>query len=266
MAIGLRIKKGNLHGGFELIGRNEATTFRGLCSKHDTALFERIDKGPLDPADPEVSFLLGWRAVTQELHENISAASRLQSAYSAKVENGELSGDVPSPLGNEATSWIITAYATHLYREERWNPVFADKNYARLRFKTFKLTRVEPVIAASGMFSIDEANRLGDRVRMTLNVWPDSEGDTIVQFGFARRDTGQAAKFIRSLTHKRDELCAEKFSTAILNHLQNFVISPNAYEAWSDEKRGAIEKAFVGDGFGGGRVEAEPILNLFEVT
>ena len=50
---------------FRSVGRNKATTFAGLCAKHDRDIFRRIDAAPIDMDDPEQLFLLAYRAVTR---------------------------------------------------------------------------------------------------------------------------------------------------------------------------------------------------------
>ncbi|KKM07878.1 hypothetical protein LCGC14_1729540, partial [marine sediment metagenome] len=48
---------------FEEVGRNKATTFTGLCDKHDSQLFEPIDKNRFDSKNKEHLFLLAYRSV-----------------------------------------------------------------------------------------------------------------------------------------------------------------------------------------------------------
>src|ERR1700683_2516312 len=53
---------------FKSIGRNEASTFTGLCNEHATRLFKPLDTKPFDFNDREQLFLLAYRSVTRELH------------------------------------------------------------------------------------------------------------------------------------------------------------------------------------------------------
>jgi hypothetical protein len=54
-------------------GRNEASTFTGLCSAHDADLFRPIDTRELDVNDREQFFLLAYRSVTREVHAPLLA-------------------------------------------------------------------------------------------------------------------------------------------------------------------------------------------------
>ena len=48
---------------FKSEGRNEASTFTGLCKFHDNHIFEPIEKHPLNLGNPEYLFLLSYRAL-----------------------------------------------------------------------------------------------------------------------------------------------------------------------------------------------------------
>ena len=78
---------------FESIGRNRATTFTGLCGKHDQAIFDPIENGAIDVAVEEHLFLLAYRSVLRELHATMSGAIKIQLAYQKKVELGMVRGD-----------------------------------------------------------------------------------------------------------------------------------------------------------------------------
>ena len=62
---------------FEDIGRNQATTFTGFCSLHDSEIFKPIDSNTFRPTDPEHLFLTAYRAVAKELHSTMEAAVRI---------------------------------------------------------------------------------------------------------------------------------------------------------------------------------------------
>src|SRR5262245_39169092 len=53
---------------FVKIGRNYASTFTGLCSKHDTELVKSIDTEPLDVDSCKYLQQLSYRSVMRELH------------------------------------------------------------------------------------------------------------------------------------------------------------------------------------------------------
>ena len=65
---------------FEEVGRNQATTFTGLCGEHDQLLFAPIDTKPLDPTDQEQLFLLAYRSLLKEVHATRKRPSIISSA------------------------------------------------------------------------------------------------------------------------------------------------------------------------------------------
>lgn len=62
---------------WDKIGRNLASTFTGLCKEHNNDLFKAIDINPVDVDNPQHLFLLAYRSVFKELHENIASGSKL---------------------------------------------------------------------------------------------------------------------------------------------------------------------------------------------
>lgn len=265
--LGMGLKNGGLEGGFRSVSRNQATTFLGLCSKHDSEIFARLDKGDLDPNDREVSFLLSWRSITHELHQNIEAGGKTQTLYAERIEAGLDSKDSPSPAGIEALSWMMTAFSTHEYREKYWNPVFQSQDYHVLRFKTYTLPKTGAALAASSLFSLEQQNREGEPVRATLNIWPTNEGSTIVQFGYTRPDTPVMAKFIRSLEGRKGQVDSQKLSAAVIMYVGNFVVAPSRFVAWPREKREMIEEGFFKNLHQQkSEIFPSPAINLFSVS
>ena len=59
---------------FKSVGRNDATTFTGLCSEHDRRMFEPIDKATINVLDEEHLFLFAYRSVLRELHADATGA------------------------------------------------------------------------------------------------------------------------------------------------------------------------------------------------
>ncbi len=84
---------------FKQIGKNKATTFTGLCAKHDNHLFRPIDNGLPDLGTPQHLFLLAYRAVLREFHAVLQNAARFQSTYLKRVEVGLSPGDRPDNFG-----------------------------------------------------------------------------------------------------------------------------------------------------------------------
>lgn len=108
---------------YETISIHKASVFKGLCNKHDTEIFRPIDVEALDMDNKEHVFLLTYRSVMKELSTKIKAAGMTQANYLAKVDLGEISGDVPTREGLYAVQLYADAYEMYEYKK-----VF-DANY-----------------------------------------------------------------------------------------------------------------------------------------
>jgi hypothetical protein len=256
---GMGLDKGALTGRFSRLSRNEATTFRGLCSKHDQELFLSLDRGDLDVEEPSVRLLLSWRAVSHELHQNLETAAKLQTFYTGKVKAGEDDGNSPTPAAMEATSWMVTAFETFRYRSQFWDAGLSDPDWNGVDHLWFSLPEVPPVFAASGMFSF--SSKRGNISRVVLNAWPSDDGLTVL-FGYSKEDGIQVRRFVRGLCGSKG-LHPAKFSAAIIRYLGNFVISPSHYDGWSENKRQEVERYFYDTIVQDKRVPASANTNLF---
>ena len=95
---------------FQKVGRNQASTFTGLCAKHDSSIFYSLDTQLFDLNNPEHLFLLAYRSVTRELHAICEGAVRLQGSYQLRVEKGLDPSDAPSPAGMIATEQLFKSW------------------------------------------------------------------------------------------------------------------------------------------------------------
>lgn len=72
------------------MGRNNATTFTGLCADHDADLFRPIDTNEIDLSSDEHLFLLSYRAVLKEAYMTRKSAIDTQLTYQRGIEGGLL--------------------------------------------------------------------------------------------------------------------------------------------------------------------------------
>ncbi|MHA1543613.1 MAG: hypothetical protein ACTSU8_00575 [Alphaproteobacteria bacterium] len=114
---------------WEKIGRHKASTFTGMCESHDCSIFSEIDQKPFDPDNEEQLFLFAYRAACKEFHSVLEGASKIQSAYLAKVEKGLAPKDAPSESGLIATGWLEKSYETWLFRNKFFDVPLLEKNF-----------------------------------------------------------------------------------------------------------------------------------------
>lgn len=168
----MRVKNGSPECLFEKVGRNQASTFPGFCSRHDTEIFQPIDTKPLSLDDAEQLFLIAYRSLTRELHTVMEAAMRLQTTLERQIAEGLVPKDKPSPAMTEATAHMIKAWGVWKHRLEFYDQPFAKTRFGDVLHSRFVIEGRKPVLASSSFFSVDD-KAWGKRfAAVTLNVIP----------------------------------------------------------------------------------------------
>ncbi len=228
---------------FGKIGRNDASTFTGLCAMHDRDLFAPIDLKELDPSDKEQLFLLSYRAVLRGLHQTMEAAAKIQSMYLKRVELGLSAKDQPSPEGMLAVERMMVSYLTFLYKS-KYDEAFVSKSYDLLCHDTIIMNGQRPTIASSTLFSMDNIKTNDDIARAVVNILPIRTDVTVAIFSYIREESqlckGYLDKALKSYSsHQKYEI-----SKILLNHCENIVIAPSYFYEWSERKKDIIRGYF----------------------
>lgn len=230
---------------FEKVGRNNASTFTGLCAEHDASLFQVLDKLPFDQGNPEQLFQLAYRSITRELYVIMEGAARIQAAYCGKVERGEIPGDVPTDEGLMATQFLMNAYEVYLYRLTYFDPLFALRDFGAVQHDVFRFRGQNPTVAVSSLFSLRGLLRNDDLVRCILNVMPVSDEETVVVFSYGNADAPMARTALNRIHSANGDYQKYEISKLIVDRVENFVLSPRSFAAWNVEKRKIMHDAFV---------------------
>src|SRR6266849_414836 len=172
---------------FEDVGRNQATTFTGFCSEHDSAIFRPIEIDAFRPRDPEHLFLVAYRAVARELHALMEGASKIQGAYVKRIDLGLDSGDEPSAAGMVAVDHMLRAHRTYLYKCH-FDEGLAAKRYDRVLHDVITINHERASVAVCSLFSLDGLCRNDDWVRVALNVLPGGGNESTVVFSYLPED------------------------------------------------------------------------------
>lgn len=100
------------------MGRNDASTFTGRCSKHDTELFKSIDTEPLDVDKCEHLRQLAYRSVMREMHTELANANRLWVIREEICKEQQVD---PNEVATQASirSLAFTKKAQEVYRYRR---------------------------------------------------------------------------------------------------------------------------------------------------
>jgi hypothetical protein len=228
---------------FDSIGRNQATTFTGLCSKHDQAIFDPIDKGPIDAPTDEHLFLFAYRSVLRELHAALGGAIKIQLGFQEKVELGLVRGDVPTRDGVRAVEHLMNAYESYLYKRE-YDAAYSAKDFGRIEHvRLFEQGRL-PTLAVSALFSLDSIVVGNDVARVALNVYPSGDGVMVV-FSFLRNHAQYICPFLEPFQASSGDQLLKMVSVRVLNSCENFVIAPRFWNGLDNSKKMAIRDFYV---------------------
>lgn len=248
---------------FKKIGRNNASTFTGLCNLHDTEIFRPIDTRPLDLNDVEQLFLIAYRSITRELHVLMESAIRLQMAHQTNVKMGIVKPDEPTisalaPVDAMHKSWLVWRY-----RYMHYDVNFAKGMYQGIAHSMFKISGRQAVAASSSFFPTDDNPHNKKAVRIALNLIPLSLEETAVIFSYPKVHSGPARRHIAPVMMKRGEEQLLALSTLALDTTENFFLRPSHVDSWSNEKKGFIQEAYFSTVKHGAHLKPHQELMLF---
>lgn len=227
---------------FKVVGRKKATTFSGLCARHDNDIFRPIDDALPDPKDRSHLFLLAYRAVLREYHACLQNGFRFQSTYQKRVEVGLSPGAEPCNFGMLATSHVVNLYECYVYKRhfDRW---FIQSDWSQLNHNVITLKDQPATIAVSSMFSFDDMDA-PETPRVTLNLYPNGN-DVIVVFSSIPTDAPFVKIYLDRILTSDGQFQKYLLSKLILQSCENFVIAPHYYDSFSQDKKVALLQFFT---------------------
>ncbi|MBC7767423.1 MAG: hypothetical protein H7124_01410 [Phycisphaerales bacterium] len=253
MTISLNVTREGTDLAFKRVGRNKASTFTGLCAKHDSALFRPIDASPLDLTNPEHLFLLAYRAVTRELHATMEAAARTRLLF-------EIGGS--KKAGVQFMLQGATAYETNEYRELYFDPIFKTGAFESVEHDVILFDDQPAVLAVSSMFSFLESADPENPPRCVLNVAPLTSTQTAVILSYAPHDAARVRSLLDRVLASQGHYQRYELSRLILEHVENFVLKPSHVDQWSAARQAKIMAAFEAN-LMDGAVPDDPDMMLF---
>lgn len=226
-----------------LKGRNEATTFTGLCSKHDAELFEPIDNHEARPDNVQQMFLCAYRSVLRELHILMEASAQSQGMLRTAIEKGVETEACDGPIGNHATMQMMYSYKFYLYKVEKFDRNYASKTYDDLVYDSFIINHEAPTVAVSSVYSLLPFTS-PEYAPTIFNIFPISKQESIVSFCYAKEHAALGRSLIKNVLHAKGDYQKYELSRLIIAHTENFVLSPSFVDLWSPEKRDVVERAY----------------------
>ena len=227
---------------YYLISIHKASVFKGLCNKHDTEIFRPIDVETLDMDNKEHVFLLTYRSVMKELSTKIKVAGMTQSNFLAKVDLGEISGEIPTIEGMYAVQLYASAYEMYEYKR-----IFDEKYLARefdSLYSRYLILDGNPTFATSAVFTpIEMALKEDDEEKLCVNIFP-YQGKVFVLFSCLNEDAVYLDKYVDEIFNVTDYYQKYLISKLVLRNCENTVFAPNYYNQWSQAKKDAILRFF----------------------
>lgn len=227
---------------YEPISIHKASVFKGLCNKHDTEIFRPIDVEILDMDNTEHIFLLSYRSVMKELATKIKVAGMTQSNFLAKVDLGEIPGNIPTVEGMYAVQLYAAAYEMYEYKKV-YDAKYLEKDFGSL-YSRYLILDGKPTFATSAVFTPMELSSKEDaNEKLCLNIFP-YQGKVFVLFSCLNEDAFYLDKYIDKIFEATNYYQKYLISKLVLRNCENIVFSPNYFNEWSQTKKDTILKFF----------------------
>jgi hypothetical protein len=247
---------------FRKIGRKNATTFTGLCGKHDHAMFKPIETSPIDINKAEHLFLLAYRAVLKETHSVRKAAVDLQLSYLKGTERGLFPKDELSTPGMLAVEQMMAAYLVESEKVEM-DAAYLTRTWDRVSHEVAEIAG-RPTIAVNSMFTTGIYSEITDAPAFVmLNVFPRNE-TTVVVFSYLKEHRLQAHQAFGHIWAASGHYNYYLLSKLILMKCENLVMSPSFYESLPEQQIEVIAYFFMRNSCGHTFDYDDPRLFLFE--
>lgn len=247
---------------FRRVGLKKALVFPGLCATHDQSLFKKIETEPFDSSREEQLRLHAYRAVLQETHACMESAARLQTSYLKACDLGMLSREVLSSAGLFATERMIVAYETWLYKEA-WDRAITSPATARVEYDAFFYPGLEPKIAVSALFSLDNLQVRDDVARTALTVIPTADGTHAV-FAYLPHEAALVRAELNAVLASAGPTQRYHLSRLLLERCQNIAFSPRLVDAMSADQRATILHFYNSTALANDPDFQSPLLSIFD--
>jgi hypothetical protein len=239
-----RLVKGEPKLEFVKIGRNDASTFTGLCSKHDTELFKSIDTEPLDVDNCEHLRQLAYRSVMRELHTHLLLSKKTWAIHEkfCKAE-GLDPAEVATAASIVALNHDKKGFEVLNYRKKHFDAPLSEGKTPDLRHLIITMDGQAPVLAASALFSTGFTTD-GGIIGPTLNVVPLSESKSVAVISYPTEQETEVMAALAKVFDADEKTLKYELAKLIIQRVENFTLCPAHYEKWSDDKKARVLREF----------------------
>lgn len=217
------------------ISIHKASTFNGLCNKHDTEMFRPIDTEELDLENPEHVFLLTYRSVLKELSSLIRGAVMNQSTFLNKVDLGEADGngfslDALMPVLQFEKAYIFNDYKL------KFDADYLSKDYTNIYWK-YLVFDCAPTFATSSVFTpMEMASSNDETERICVNAFPYNNHMYLL-FSCRKDEKLYFESYLQDIFNASGEYQKYLISKLILRNCENTFFSPKYFDTWDEKKK-----------------------------
>jgi hypothetical protein len=248
---------------FEKVGRNEASTFSGLCSKHDTELFKTIDTEPLDVDNCEHLRQLAYRSAMREMHAELTNSERLWAIHEEICREQKADpGEARSESSILSIGFTKRAHNVFRYRSRHFDKPTGNGKTPDLRHLIIEMDNQKPVLAASALFSVGFTEE-GDIIGPTLNILPLNATKTVGIISYPKEQEAAVKASLAKVFDADEQTLKYELAKLVIQRVENFTLSPAHYDTWSDDKRARVFREFESSLKEPRDVPDHPDLNIF---
>ena len=229
------------------VGVRSASTFMGFCDKHDSSMFQPVEKQSVE-LTPQSCFLLGFRAISYELFSkraelrsmnimrklDCGKAFEYQCAWQQDMhfrEQGALSGLA------DGKRW-----------KKQYDAIFLNERFEEYRFVGVAYSTILPVVGCGAFhpefdFAGNPLQRIShgtapyEHVGFNLTVLNDR---SVLVIGWTEGHEGPAESFGCSFADVPDEHKAIVGIQLAFEHIENIFMKPSWWDGLSDTVRNAL--------------------------
>jgi hypothetical protein len=216
------------------VGTRRASTFPGLCKKHDESLFRPIDREPLSRPTPEQLFLLSYRAVLREHYvgrlSELQLARTLRLAIEARVPRNHIAvllAHLTRMRWGAARLKTIAGFYARVHQGRLYEDGLSHLTGRNIWLLPFAVgAYFEPVFKPDGS-RIPGGLGPGVGPFLTLNVVPHPDG-SIVLLSYPAEHRATLHEFLQPFRPPIEELTfVERIWEIALRYCENIIVAPN---------------------------------------
>ncbi len=247
---------------FQLVGRNNATTFTGLCADHDADLFRPLDTNGIDLGSDEHLFLLSYRAVLKEAHTTRKSAIDTQLTYQRGIEEGLHPKDVPCAPGEQAMEQMISAWLIELCRA-RYEHASINCTHKDIKHRVIELD-APPCLAVNSMFSTEVISEETGQPKFCHTECFSARGMHGCRFSYYASERNCAIQAFDHIFNATGHYQNYLISKLILKKCENFVLAPDLFKNFGSKQVELVTNYFERNICGQVYDNDAPEIYLFE--